>query len=141
VMASTLMQIKSQMLLPAPDAAEEETGPDPRSELVNKLLEYQRFKDAAGVLSVYNEKAKDIYYRRTPPSFEQEDFLLRATVIDLLAAFKRVLDQAPHEVVRSCAMKSRSKQRFVRCWIFWSIRSRWRLKNFFREVTAELILS
>src|SRR5882724_9109862 len=40
VMASTLMLIKSQMLLPAPDAAPEETGPDPRSELVNKLLEY-----------------------------------------------------------------------------------------------------
>src|SRR5882724_9192807 len=98
VMASTLMQIKSQMLLPAPDAAPEETGPDPRSELVNKLLEYQRFKDAAGILTVYNEKAKDIYYRKTPPAFEQEDFLLRATTIDLLAAFKRVLDQAPREV-------------------------------------------
>src|SRR6266852_5320931 len=37
VMASTLMQIKSQMLLPAPDAALEETGPDPRAELVSKL--------------------------------------------------------------------------------------------------------
>ncbi len=98
VMASTLMQIKAQMLLPAPDAAEEETGPDPRAELVNKLLEYQRFKEAAGILTVYNEKAKDIYYRRTPPSFEQEDFLLRATTLDLLAAFKRVLEQAPREV-------------------------------------------
>ena len=98
VMASTLMQIKAQMLLPAPDAAQEETGPDPRDELVNKLLEYQRFKEAAGVLTAYNEKAKDIYYRRIPPPFEKEDFLLRATVFDLLTAFKRVLDQAPREV-------------------------------------------
>ncbi len=98
VMASTLMQIKAQMLLPAPDAAEEETGPDPRAELVNKLLEYQRFKEAAGTLTAYNEKAKDIYYRKTPPAFEKDDFLLQATVFDLLAAFKRVLDQAPREV-------------------------------------------
>ena len=98
VMASTLMQIKSQMLLPAPDTLEEDTGPDPRAELVNKLLEYQRFKEAASVLSVYNEKTKDIYYRRVPPPFEKEDFLLRATVLDLLAAFKTVLDQAPREV-------------------------------------------
>jgi segregation and condensation protein A len=98
VMASTLMQIKSQMLLPAPDGLEEDAGPDPRTELVNKLLEYQRFKEAAGVLSAYNEKNKDIYYRRVPPPFEKEDFLLRATVLDLLAAFKVVLDQAPREV-------------------------------------------
>ena len=54
---------------------------DPRAELVNKLLEYQRFKDAAGILSVYNEKAKDIYYRRTPPAFDKEDFLLRAPLV------------------------------------------------------------
>ncbi len=98
VMASTLMQIKAQMLLPVPDAAIEEGGPDPREELMNKLLEYQRFKEAAGILSAYNEKAKDIYYRKTAPAFEQDDLLLRATVFDLLSAFKRVLDQAPREV-------------------------------------------
>ena len=98
VMASTLMQIKAQMLLPAPDATDEETGPDPRAELINKLLEYQRFKEAAGILTVYKEKAKDVYYRRVPPQFDHDDFMLRATVVDLLAAFKRVLDQAPREV-------------------------------------------
>ena len=98
VMASTLMQIKAQMLLPAPEALQEEGGPDPRAELVNKLLEYQRYKEAAGVLSGYNEKAKDIYYRRVPPAFEKDDFLLQASVFDLLSAFKRVLEQVPREV-------------------------------------------
>jgi segregation and condensation protein A len=97
VMASTLVQIKAQMLLPSPDPTDEDAGPDPRNELVNKLLEYQRFKEAAGVLSVYKEKAKDIYYRNSPPRFDHEDFALRATVLDLLTAFKRVLDQAPRE--------------------------------------------
>jgi segregation and condensation protein A len=98
VMASTLIAIKAQMLLPAPDALEEETGPDPRAELVNKLLEYQRFKEAAGVLSVYKDKAKDIYYRASPPQFSRDDFTLRVSVFDLLTAFKRVLDQAPREI-------------------------------------------
>jgi segregation and condensation protein A len=98
VMASTLVQIKAQMLLPAPDVADEDAGPDPREELVNKLLEYQRFKEAAGVLSVYKEKAKDIFYRSNPPQFERDDFTLRASVFDLLTAFKRVLDRAPKEV-------------------------------------------
>ena len=98
VMASTLMQIKAQMLLPSPETGEEEAGPDPRAELVNKLLEYQRFKEAAGILTVFNEKAKDIYYRRVPPHFDHDDFVLRASSIDLLSAFKRVLDQAPREV-------------------------------------------
>lgn len=98
VMASTLMQIKAQMLLPSPDAEAEETGPDPRAELVNKLLEYQRFKDAAAILAGYNEKAKDIYYRTLPPQFEDGDYTLKATVFDLLSAFKRVLDQVPREV-------------------------------------------
>ena len=47
VMAATLLQIKSKMLLPADEtAADEEDGPDPREELVRRLLEYKQFKDA-----------------------------------------------------------------------------------------------
>lgn len=98
VMASTLMQIKAHMLLPAPEALDEDGGPDPRSELVNKLLEYQRFKEAAGILAAQKERSKDIYYRQVGPRFDREDFQLRATTVDLLAAFKRVLDRAPREV-------------------------------------------
>ena len=48
VMASTLMQIKARMLLPSP---EEEEGPDPAEELKARLLEYQKFKEAAKTLS------------------------------------------------------------------------------------------
>src|SRR5438132_13381897 len=44
VMASTLMQIKAQLLLPSPEGEEAE-GPDARAELVNKILEYQRYKE------------------------------------------------------------------------------------------------
>ena len=48
VMAATLIHIKSRMLLPAgADETEEDEGNDPRDELVRRLLDYQRFKDAA----------------------------------------------------------------------------------------------
>jgi len=54
VLAATLMEIKTRMLLPAvPEGAEdeeEEFGIDPRSELIRQLLEYKKFKDAAGDL-------------------------------------------------------------------------------------------
>ncbi len=97
VMASTLMQIKAQMLLPSPESVEE-TGPDPRSELVSKLMEYQRFKEASAILTGWNDKAKDVYYRHVPARFAEEEYVLKASTVDLLAAFKRVLDAAPREV-------------------------------------------
>jgi segregation and condensation protein A len=97
VMASTLMQIKAQMLLPTPDNPEEE-GPDPRGELMSKLLEYQQFKEASGILAGWKERAKDVYYREVAPTFSDDDRWPKATVFDLLSAFKRILDQAPREV-------------------------------------------
>ncbi|HVO33247.1 MAG TPA: segregation/condensation protein A [Elusimicrobiota bacterium] len=97
VMASMLIQIKAQMLLPTPQGEQEE-GPDPRAELVSKLLEYQQFKQASEMLSNFKDKAKDIYYRSAPPHFGEEEYVLKASVIDLLAAFKRILEEAPREV-------------------------------------------
>src|SRR4051812_34116609 len=51
VMAATLMQIKAKTLLPA-DPNEVSEGPDPRAELVQRLLEYQKFKEAARQIGV-----------------------------------------------------------------------------------------
>src|SRR5262249_32863000 len=50
VMAATLVEIKSRMLLPPEATAAEEEEPDPRRELVKQLLEYRKFKDAAAAL-------------------------------------------------------------------------------------------
>lgn len=97
VMASTLMQIKAQMLLPAPEATEED-GPDPRTALMNRLLEYQKFKEASQILGKCHERAKDVYYHTLPPAFEEGDYTLRASIFDLLTAFKQVLQSAPKEV-------------------------------------------
>src|SRR5690606_18422331 len=55
VMAATLMEIKSRMLLPRPEELGEEED-DPRQELVKQLLEYKKFKEAAVELEAHAEK-------------------------------------------------------------------------------------
>src|SRR5678810_252883 len=62
VMAASLMQIKARLLLPAPPAEQEE-GPDPRAEIINRLLEYQRYKEAAKTLGSRLLSRKDVHYR------------------------------------------------------------------------------
>lgn len=99
VMASTLVQIKARMLLPQePGAPEAEEGPDPRAELVAKLLEYQKFKDVAQILSKREFDAREVYYRNVTPVFAEEDLTLEATIFDLIDAFKGVLNTAEDTV-------------------------------------------
>lgn len=70
VMAATLMYIKSRLLLPRKDQPPEDEGNeeelDPRWELVQQLLEYKRFKDAAGDLSALIRDANDLIPRFGP---------------------------------------------------------------------------
>lgn len=99
VMASTLIQIKAKMLLPADKQTQEgEEGPDPRAELVAKLQEYQKFKEVAKMLSEREYQAREVYYRNVPPVFAEEDYTLQATIFDLIDAFKKVLSTADAEV-------------------------------------------
>lgn len=64
LMAATLTQIKSKMLLPVEEGSEEEEGgEDPRAELVVKLLEYQRYKEAASALEKRYWLGRDVFKR------------------------------------------------------------------------------
>lgn len=96
VMASTLMQMKARMLLPS-HSTEEEKGPDPRAELINRLLEYQRFKLASKELDVRLQSNKDVHYRGAP-LFSEADYHLDASLFDLLDAFRDVLRDLKPEV-------------------------------------------
>ncbi len=98
VMASTLLQIKARSLLPKDTVGAEDEGPDPRAELMAKLLEYQKFKEAALFLVKKEHEARDIFYRNQLPTFSEEDLTLEASLFDLLDAFKGVLAQAGDEV-------------------------------------------
>ena len=102
VMAATLLYIKSRMLLPKEEKAEmeDEEGLDPRTELVRQLVEYERFKEAAGTL-VARERIWHESYARDPLPLpaevvEEEDFATEdLQLFDLLSAFQAVLDRAP----------------------------------------------
>src|SRR3989339_86114 len=96
VMASTLMQIKARMLLPAPEVEGEE-GPDPLEELKARLLEYQKYKEVAQTLSGREEEFANLYYRPSP-SFEKDDFVLDVSLFDLLDKFKNVIQELPKDV-------------------------------------------
>ncbi len=66
VMASTLVQIKTLMLLPSSETINPETGEeeDPRALLIERLLAYKQFKEAASELAVRAEEQKYVYYRQ-----------------------------------------------------------------------------
>jgi segregation and condensation protein A len=107
VMAATLIHIKSRMLLPATDAEEdEEEGADPRAELVRRLLEYQRFKDAADQLERREVLTRDVFVRSAAPAEEIPAAGFReVSIFELLTALKRVLDRLPKDVVHEVLLE------------------------------------
>ncbi|MEK7745320.1 MAG: segregation/condensation protein A, partial [Elusimicrobiota bacterium] len=97
VMAATLMQIKARALLPSQEGLDGvETGPDPRAELVNKLQEYQKFKEAAGFLQKRADEWSDVFFRGAP-TFAERDKSLNIRIFDILATLREVLDRAEAE--------------------------------------------
>jgi segregation and condensation protein A len=107
VMAATLIHIKSRMLLPmADDEDDEEEGTDPRQELVRRLLEYQRFKDAADQLERRELLTRDVFVRSVAPAEEIPSPGFReVSVFELLTALKRVLDRLPKDVVHEVMLE------------------------------------
>ena len=103
LMASTLVHIKSKMLLPIEEETEEGEEYDPRDELVERLLEYQKFKEAAGELNERNVLGRDVFTRGQPyvlDSDEEEDpnaALVNITVFDLMEALQEVIDRIPKD--------------------------------------------
>jgi segregation and condensation protein A len=98
VMAATLMYIKSRELLPVEQQVQtegEEEGEDPRWELIRQLVEYKKFKDAAGQLAVLEERQEAVF-PRAPGRLEFEaDAPSRqtASIFDLLNAVNVVLQR------------------------------------------------
>jgi segregation and condensation protein A len=93
VMAATLMEIKSRMLLPAEAHEAEEEGDDPRRELVKQLLEYRRFKDAAAALEACVERQGERLPRHdVPETAAKHDPQVKPVELwDLVSAFARLV--------------------------------------------------
>lgn len=104
VMAATLIHIKSKMLLPpdeTPGEGEEEV--DPRAELVQRLLEYKQFKEAASQLSQLEQHQKH-FFARVGSGVDKdalevpEPEYFEASLFDLITAFTKVLKDVPKDV-------------------------------------------
>jgi segregation and condensation protein A len=97
VLASTLIHIKSKLLLPPDESeGEDEEGEDPRAELVQQLLEYQIFKEAALRLENRPLLERDVFTRGAPgeaPSAAEEEgeAMIEVGVFELVAAFRRII--------------------------------------------------
>nr|WP_255653310.1 MULTISPECIES: segregation/condensation protein A [unclassified Myxococcus] len=131
VMASTLAHLKSRMLLPRQDAvavpeggealAAVEEPEDPRAELVRRLLEYQKYKDAAEHMARQDILGRDVFARSVPveavPIPEEEVGLQEFSVLKLIEALDRVLERltpkVQHEVVREKITLSEAILRIV----------------------------
>jgi segregation and condensation protein A len=93
VMAATLVEIKSRMLLPADAQAAADEPPDPRRELVKQLLEYRKFKDAAAALEERAEAQGTRIPRQEPPSTTgpATPVVRPVELWDLVSAFARLV--------------------------------------------------
>lgn len=108
LMASTLLHIKSRMLLPQDEqeeGAEEET--DPRAELVRRLLEYQQYKEAGLLIGARALLGRDVFARTViEPELlhaQQEDGPLELELFELVDAFRALLARIPVETFHDVA--------------------------------------
>jgi len=105
-MASVLMSIKAKMLLPRPEMPEGELDEfDPRTELVQKLLEYKRFKEVALTMQLLEEDRRQLFPRLVFEQIEAseiEDETKRPTLFDLIRAYQLAMKNMPkvtiHEI-------------------------------------------
>lgn len=101
VMASTLMRVKAKMMIPRPELDDEGMIIDPRAELMQQLIDYKRFRDAAEMLdSIAGERSHVV-----PRQFEQDievldgdeigSLLRDVTLYDLARVFKEAMENRP----------------------------------------------
>lgn len=100
VMAATLIEIKSKMLLPraSHETLAEDAAADPRHELVRQLLEHQKYKSAAQMLWS-RSTIEQATFRRAPIVTDKENPEVNAGVFDILKVFQTILTRRKEEVL------------------------------------------
>ncbi|NNE65631.1 MAG: segregation/condensation protein A [Pyrinomonadaceae bacterium] len=98
VMSATLIEIKSRLLLPQEPAAEGEEEPeDPRQELVDRLLEHQKFKNAAEMLWS-RATVEQAVFTRAPIETDENNMEVSATIFDLFEKFQQIMERRKEEI-------------------------------------------
>ncbi|MDO8581043.1 MAG: segregation/condensation protein A [Candidatus Omnitrophota bacterium] len=105
VMAATLIQIKSKMLLPPDPTEESAPAEDPREELANRLLEYQRFQEIAEELRAKEKQRRDLFPRNIDEQAinqlreESKEIYFETSLFDLINALYDALKKTPQEII------------------------------------------
>lgn len=101
LMASELAHIKSKMLLPHQEQSEiDEEGEDPRSELIRRLLEYQRYKEAAEELTQRPMLGRDVFHQAgSAEGLEPEEETVEVELFSLISCFYELLQKAPAKTI------------------------------------------
>jgi segregation and condensation protein A len=105
LMASMLMSIKARMMIPREDEQQETDEHDPRYELVQRLLEFKKYKEMGFKMKDYAEQARKFHYRGSrqadravkQPQKASAEALRDVTLFDLMAAFKKVLTKIEND--------------------------------------------
>jgi len=114
VMAATLIEIKSRMLLPRdPSDPAEEDFEDPRKELVDRLLEYEKFKAAAQMLHQKTTVEQAVFQRGKIES-DEVNAEINASVFDVLTVFQKILARHRDEVKMEIAREEISLSDMIR---------------------------
>lgn len=111
VMASELIEMKSKMLLPRYQDENEEEELDPREQLINRLIEYQKYKDMTESFKEL-ESIRHEFYTKTPESLKEyveEDTIISTdvTLDDLMKAFEKFLQRKKQEKPLSTTVTKR----------------------------------
>lgn len=104
VMAATLIQIKSKMLLPKETSPLDEIssdGEDPRAELVEKLLEYKKYKEVSEILKEKEELYLNILYKNAEiiDDIEEDEILLNVSIGDIVNAFNNIISRYKNRAI------------------------------------------
>jgi len=115
LMAATLIHIKSRMLLPVSEEIDEDEGIDPREELIKRLLEYQRYKEAAELFQELPQLERDVFasYFTASDIPEDQDSSIEVGVYQLAEAFYRLLKERPAEVFHEVVQESLSVATYI----------------------------
>lgn len=121
LMAATLIAIKAKMMLPRPKTEEVEELQDPRQELAQRLLLYQKTKEeAADLARRESEMAERFEIARSPvpplPEPEPEELLVPMTIYDLARAIEEVIRRKDHRLVHQVRLHKVSLDERIR-WV------------------------
>src|SRR5271167_2853701 len=122
-MAATLIHIKSKMLLPADPLGDADAEGDPREELVHRLLEHEKFKNAAQLLYQKQQVEAHVWSRpdRSLYTGDAVEGELVVSLVDLIQTFQQVLERRKevtkfelrHDSVTIAQMMDRLRQRLM----------------------------